>query len=97
VYVGIETTDLRSAGESLYGVIVHVNTTHETRACPPPPRDAGPADAGHDAGPPDDAGSDGSVVPPASTSCGCRSGSGSTGGMWSLLVIAALAVRRTRT
>jgi hypothetical protein len=93
LYVGLETTDIRTAGESLYSIVARVNTTHETRACPAPRPDAGPMvrDAGQDAG---DAGSDGSVMPPASTGCGCGVGTRTSGTGWALLLLASIAMRR---
>lgn len=90
VYVGIETTDLR-AGESLYGIQATVTTTNETRACPPPTPDAGPPDAGHDAGDVADAGADGATGPAPSADCACRAGTSAGSAHGVALVMLALA------
>lgn len=88
LYVGVETTDIRTSGESLFGIRAIVNTTHMTRACPPPRTDAGPVmrDAGHDAGDVADGGADGGAMPATSGGCGCRS-TGAGGGRWTLVLL----------
>ncbi len=98
LYIGVETTDLRAAGETLFQILARVNTTHETRACPPPRPDAGPArpDAGHDSGPLADAGADASTAPPAASGCACRAGASRASVSWIVLVAALLGAARRR-
>ena len=93
LYVAVQTTDL-AAGESLYGILARVNTTHETRNCPGPRFDAGPIDPGTDTGL--DAGADASMAAPMSGGCGCRAGAGRAGGPWIVLLALAIAARRRR-
>jgi MYXO-CTERM domain-containing protein len=96
LYIGIETTDLRTAGESLYTIQARINTTHETRACPRPQTDGGLIpDAGHDASMPD-AGPDASMTPTASSGCGCGVGARSSGAGWAVVMLALVLARRRR-
>lgn len=99
LYVGVETTDIRAAGESLFQILARVNTTMETRACPPPVPDAGPPrpDAGRDAGVDDGGTADGSVAPPGGSGCGCGVGeSRGVGGSVLVVVLGAIVAQRRR-
>ncbi len=97
LYIGIETSDIRTGGESIYSIFSRVNTTHETRACPPRYPDAGPVhvDAGQDAGI-DDAGSDGSMAPAAASGCGCGVGASRGGAAYLALALLLVVSRRAR-
>lgn len=101
LYVGVESIDLRTNGETLFSIVARVNTTHMTRNCPPPRPDAGPPhDAGTDAALVADAGPDGSTdAPPAGGGCGCSvPGSDPRRMPWvaAILALPLLAARRRR-
>ncbi len=97
LYIGIESTDLRTAGQSLYSIIGRMNLTGDpSAACPTAMPDAGMPDASveADAGPAD-AGE--IIAPPAAGGCGCRAGSGGSHSSLALVLVGlALAVARRR-
>lgn len=97
MYIGVESTDLRTAGQSLYSILARMNTSGDpTATCPTPMPDAGAPDASAeaDAGAPDG----GAVLPPAAGGCGCHAGSGDRGSLTALLLagLALAAARRRR-
>jgi Zn-dependent metalloprotease len=96
LYVAVETTDIRS-GESLYAIRASVMRTGiSSTACPPPPHDAGPRDAGTDTAVDPDAGADAGPSTPPSSGCGCRVGHGRGEGALGLALVWALVARRRR-
>jgi MYXO-CTERM domain-containing protein len=93
MYIGVESTDLNTVGESLYSIIGRMNTSGDPlAACPTAAHDAGATEA--DAGAPDG----GTIAPVAGGGCACRAGSGEghAQSAWVLVGLALLATRRRR-
>jgi MYXO-CTERM domain-containing protein len=95
LYIGVESTDLRTGGESLYAILARMNTTGDpTATCPTVMPDAGRPDASTEA----DAGApDGGTITPAAGGCACHVGAHGGRGTGALLLAGlALAILRRR-